>query len=213
MDFGQAQARTEKERATAEVSRLCGCTDTTSKPSSNRRLLIVAACVGGLAVGMLGWNPGTVRSDAARTAEQAVLIVPFQALSADANTRHLESERISQELVGSLFRHGGIRVYTLLPKLDGERQSGPSPVAAYVVSGSVTTSDEGIRGLAQPLDETGKAVWTKTYVQPAAPGSPTDFQKGLAEEIAAAVGQRKKLVKTSAGDSRQPLPHSNRIEG
>jgi TolB-like protein len=126
--------------------------------------------------------------------EAAVLVLPFEALGPEENTRYFATG-IGQELISNLSRIASFRLYTSPTgsgPLSGEAplQIGRSLGVSYVVKGSVQTSAQEVRVIATVLNATsGEIVWARTYARPSELQSLMDTQRELANEIAIAIGQ------------------------
>jgi TolB-like protein/tetratricopeptide (TPR) repeat protein len=137
--------------------------------------------------------------------EPAVVVIPFEELSSTEDTRYL-AKGIGQEIVRSLMRFPGIRLFT--PPTTFGRLANRDPVkagsdlgVAYVVTGGVRIEADEIRVSAQMLDATtGQVLWSETYERPLTPEALFHVEQELAGEIATALGQPYGVVSADLKD-------------
>ncbi|MBK0399524.1 hypothetical protein H0I76_10000 [Limibaculum sp. M0105] len=125
--------------------------------------------------------------------EPAIVVTSFTTLDAAEDSRRL-AEGIQQELIGSLMKFPGFRVY-VSPTASTVQANGGIELArklgvAYVVTGSVTTTAEQIHVASQLVEaETGRVLWTEGTDAPLAPATFAQVLRDLSGDIATALGQ------------------------
>jgi TolB-like protein/tetratricopeptide (TPR) repeat protein len=187
-----------------------------SKRTFFRSLLIIAAIAATLAVGAAGWMllSGRAQTRLSSLPEPALVVKPFEALGSGEEARYL-ALGIEQELISNLFRFTGFRLYTSATRADQELSSAPVELAnrsgvAYIVNGSVRASAKDINVTAQVFNATsGEIIWTKTYARPFDPQALMAVQRDLAGDIATAIGQPYGVVKNHMGGHPMPAAATN----
>lgn len=162
---------------------------------ATRKLMIVALLVAVSAIAAASWvlAPGN-KPTISGADGPAIVILPFDALSANEDSRYLASG-ISQELVGNLLGFPGFRLYNLPTGFTKDADAEPASLGrelgvTYVISGSVRAEAAEVRVATQVFDaRTGEVLWARTYDRPLTAKALIRVQRDLAGEIAIAVGQ------------------------
>ena len=155
-------------------------------------LLAVAllTAAGGLWLWLRG--PSTPGSEEVRG--PAVVVLPFETLSAGEDDRFLAAG-VTQELITALMRFEEFRLYSVPASFSLDAHADPATLGhdlgvGYVVKGSVSSDAATVRVGAQLFDaQTGRVVWSETYDRAPTPGALLGVRAELAASIATALGQ------------------------
>ncbi|MCB1489951.1 MAG: hypothetical protein KDJ88_21140 [Bauldia sp.] len=195
-----------------------GAGPATRGPSRLRRWHYAAIAVVALLAAGAIWMATRPARDPTADAPQgpAVVVLPFEPLSPDPETRYLASG-LTTELIDNLMRFPSFRLYTLPPNFGVDSGKAPGALGrelgvAYVVSGSVAASAGQISVGAQLLNaDTGSVVWSKAFDKPLAPDGLFQIRRALAGEIASELGQPYGAVYTDL-EARQEAPKVANME-
>ena len=175
-DLGEAQATPERKSQTLNFV-IIG-------------VLAIAVSYFAISGGGLGDDPpSTVSTSLTRP---SVLVLPFANTSSDESRDYL-SLGITYELIAGLQRYKDFPVISL--KASQEYEGSGLSVddfaanlgASYLVEGSITTAEDGMRILASLSYVGGEQVWADRFVKPDGYASLTDFADELVSRVAAAV--------------------------
>ncbi len=155
-------------------------------------LLAVAllAVAGGLWLWLRG--PSTSSAEAARG--PAVVVLPFETLSAGEGDRFLASG-VTQELITDLMRFEGFRLYSVPASFSQDARADPLTLGhdlgvGYVVKGNVSSDATTVRVVAQLFDaQTDRVLWSETYDRARTAGALLGVRAHLAASIATVLGQ------------------------
>jgi TolB-like protein/Tfp pilus assembly protein PilF len=152
--------------------------------------LAVVLLLAGAAGGWLWLRGGRATREAQ---VPAVIVLPFQALSAGDNDGFLAAG-LTQELITDLLRFDGLRLYSPSPSTAGHDADpvalGQDLAVAYVVRGSLRSGAGSVRVGVQLVDATtGEVVWSETYDRPLTPEALLEVQADLASRMAAHLGE------------------------
>jgi len=140
------------------------------------------------------WYGGAPFTGAADTRGTAIIVLPFEPLSASEDDRFLASG-VTQEIITDLMRFSGLRLYSLPASFRQDERADPVDLGrdlgvAYVVKGGVRSTTEVVRVGAQLFDaRTGRVLWSETYDRALTPGALLAIQGELAASIASVLGQ------------------------
>lgn len=174
-------------------------------------LVAIGVVVGGWALSER--NRPAIASD--DSSGPAVAVMPFQAYGSTETSRFL-ADGISEELVASLMRFPGFRLYAFPARSAAGSQDqgslGTDLGVSYVVHGSVREEAQEVRVSAQLLNaDTGRVLWTATYDRPLTPNALIAAQRDLAGEIATALGQPYGIVNKDI-EARTAMPDVSNME-
>ncbi|QIG47215.1 hypothetical protein G5V57_05385 [Nordella sp. HKS 07] len=170
-----------------------------------RRVLIL---VGLLAVALLAaagglwpWLRGPSMSGAEQARGPAVVVLPFDTLSASEDDRFLAAG-VTQELITDLMRFEGFRLYSVPASFSQDAHADPVTLGrdlgvGYVVKGSVSSDAATVRLGAQGFDaQTGRVIWSETYERARTAGALLGIRAELAANIATVLGQPYGIVRS-----------------
>ncbi len=169
--------------------------------SIGRGLVLLMSCI---TVAAGTWTWAMRGGETVAGPRPAVLVVPFEALGTKADDRFLASG-ITQELITRLMRFPALRLYAVPAGARGVANAHPAVLGrelgvAYVVSGSVASSDSVIRVGVQLADaRTGEILWSETYDREVTPGALLAVRGDLAAQVAKAIGQPNGVVGSAMG--------------
>ncbi len=134
----------------------------------------------------------------------AVIVLPFEALSAAEDDRYLASG-MTTELISNLMRFDGFRLYSVAASFRQDAAADPSALGrdlevSYVVRGSVQSAGDTVRIYASLMDaRTDEVLWSERLERPLTPGNLLDLQAELAGRIASTLGQAYGVLNEDAG--------------
>lgn len=157
-----------------------------------------------------GWLWSQHRDEHSETATAApqehgatVIVLPFEALSADPDDKFLAAG-LSQQLITDLMRFAGLKLYSVPASFRQSPTADPVDVGrnlsvAYVVKGSLRSVAGAVRLSASLVDSgSGQVLWSETYDRPLTPESVLEVQEDLTARIAARLGQPYGIVREMA---------------
>ncbi|UVC13377.1 tetratricopeptide repeat protein [Mesorhizobium onobrychidis] len=152
--------------------------------------VVVLAAAGGLWLWLRSPSP----SGAEPVRGPAVVVLPFETLSAGEDDRFLAAG-VTQELITALMRFEGFRLYSVPASFGQDARADPVTLGrnlgvGYVVKGSVSSDAATVRVAAQFYDaQTGRVIWSETYDRARTAGALLGVRAELAASIAAVLGQ------------------------
>ena len=144
--------------------------------------------------GLWLWRRGPSMLGAEQVHGPAVVVLPFETLSAGEDDRFLAAG-VTQELITALMRFEQFRLYSVPAsfRLDGHADPatlGHDLGVGYVVKGSVSSDAATVRLGAQLFDaQTGRVVWSETYDRARTAGALLGVRAELAADISTVLGQ------------------------
>ena len=157
--------------------------------------IVITLAMTVLTLGLVGWlSRSSIQTPISeeRTFAPTVAVLQFEALGDTTSSGFLASG-ISQELVSSLMRFPGFRLY--VGRAGGADTAGDANNARelgvrYLVGGSVTVDAQAVNVFSQMIDTTtNEVLWSKTISRPLDPTAIIGAQRELAAEISAELGQ------------------------
>lgn len=168
-------------------------------------LLLVA---GGAVWLLAGWLQSTPPID---ESGPAVIVLPFKALGTDPNASVL-ADGVSQQLISELMHFSSLRLFSPRASFGESADADATELGrrlgvSYVVSGSVTATDDEVRVSAQVVDAaTGEVRWSDSIDRGLDAGSLLAVQTDIAAGIASDLGQPYGVVKSDI--TRRVLSHA-----
>ena len=154
---------------------------------------LIAVALLAAAVGLWLWFRGP-STPAEEVRGPAVIVLPFETLSASEDDRFLASG-VTQELITALMRFEGFRLYSVPASFSQDARADPVALGhdlgvGYVVKGSVSSDAATVRVGAQLFNaQTGRVIWSETYDRAPTAGALLGIRAELPPDIATALGQ------------------------
>ena len=162
-------------------------------------LLAVALLIA--AGGFWLWRHGASILGAEQVHGPAVVVLPFETLSAGEDDRFLAAG-VTQELITALMRFEQFRLYSVPASFRLEGHGDPATLGhdlgvGYLIKGSVSSDAATVRLGAQLFDaQTGRVVWSETYDRARTAGALLGVRAELAADISTVLGQPYGVIKS-----------------